>query len=112
MPQEVDGSTAEYPRRYDKKVQKPVNEAYRKLNLLGVAAFPHLINHFDDQRYALTADGGSMDVNFTVGELCLILSSCRFSQTKGGPLEKVIPVFARFVLTFQHISNCATKKLP
>lgn len=104
MPREVDGSTAAYPPKYNKKLQKPIYEAYRQLNQLGVAAFPHLIPHFDDQRYALTADGGSMDINFTVGNLCYYLVELQIQPDKGWTVGEGDPRFRTFRPHFpQHI---------
>ena len=95
-PQEVDGGTADYPPNYDKKLQKPIYETYRKLNVLGVKAFPHLIDHFDDRRYALTADGGSMDINFSVGELCYYIVELQIQPDKGWTVGKGDPRFRAF----------------
>ena len=95
-PEEVDGRTAEYPPNYDKKLQKPIYEAYRKLNLLGVGAFPHLIDHFDDERYALTADGGSMEINFSVGKLCYYVVELQIQPDKGWTVGKGDPRFRAF----------------
>ncbi len=82
-PREVKGSTAEYPAGYDKDLQKPISAAYRELNSLREQAFPHLIKHFDDKRYALTADGGPMDKNFTVGDLCYYIVELQIQPDKG-----------------------------
>ncbi len=83
MPREVKGSTADYPRGYNKELQKEVYKAYRELDLLGVKAFPHLIRHFDDRRYAITADAGSMDKNFTIGNLCYFIVELQIQPDKG-----------------------------
>lgn len=95
-PREVKGSTAEFPAGFDKNLQKPVYKAYRELNALGKAAFPQLIAHFDDARYALTADGGSMDKNFTVGELCYYLVELQIQPDKGWAAGPGDPRFRRF----------------
>lgn len=104
MPKEVDGSAAEYPPKYNKKLQNRVYAAYQKLSLLGVPAFPHLIKYFDDPRYALTADGGSMDVNFTVGELCYYLVELQIQPDKGWTAGEGDPRFRTLRPHFpQHI---------
>ena len=64
------GSSARYDANYDKEAQKDVLKAYSALCDLGPTAFPYLFEHFKDNRYSLTADGGAADVNFTVGSLC------------------------------------------
>ncbi len=67
---DIPASKAKYPPGYDKAAQKDVSRAYSELCNLGPAAFPFLFDHFTDRRYSLTADAGSAERNFTVGNLC------------------------------------------
>jgi hypothetical protein len=61
---------AQYPVGYDRAAQKRVLRAFHKLRELAPRSFPFLFDHFDDKRYALTADSGDVDKNYTVGQLC------------------------------------------
>lgn len=91
VPRERKGSTAEFPQSYDKKLQVSVFDAYKKLDELDEAAFPYLIGHFDDERYALTEDAGPMDKNFTVGQLCYHLVELQIQPDKGWTVGKGDP---------------------
>jgi len=64
------GPYAKYPAGYDHAAQKRVLRAFRKLRELAPRSFPFLFDRFDDRRYALTADSGDVDQNYTVGQLC------------------------------------------
>lgn len=46
----------ELPQGYDLGAQKRVHEAWDKLDELGFAAFPQLVQHFEDERYCTTED--------------------------------------------------------
>ncbi len=95
IPKEKKGSEADYPKSYDRKLQKPVYEAYRKLDQLGVKAFPFLIDHFDDKRYALTADVGSMDKNFSIGDVCYYIVELQIQPDKGFAIGEGDPRFRK-----------------
>jgi len=59
-----------YPKDYDEAAQKDVWRAYRDLDDAGPAAFLQLLEHADDDRYSMTVDGGSDDINRSVGFIC------------------------------------------
>lgn len=67
---------ARYPKGYDRDAQKRVNAAWRELRAVGVRAFPHLINHFNDERYSFTHDNGFVYVNCSVGKACADIIKC------------------------------------
>ncbi|MGN6546807.1 MAG: hypothetical protein ACTHK7_17255 [Aureliella sp.] len=69
----IRGPSAKYPPQYDHEAQDRVWDAYEELCDLGTVSFPYLFQHFDDKRYALTADTGAADTNFTVGALCFAI---------------------------------------
>jgi hypothetical protein len=64
------GPSAQYPPGYDRDAQQRVLRAFHELRDLAPRSFPFLFDHFDDKRYALTADSGDVDRNYSVGELC------------------------------------------
>ena len=67
----IEGAEAEYPASYDRDAQERVRHAWSQLHdMEGHRVFPYLFEHFDDKRYSFTADGGSSDVNWSVGRAC------------------------------------------
>jgi hypothetical protein len=53
-----------------------VHTAFKHIQELGLLAFPYLFDHFDDKRYSFTADKGSSDHNWSVGEACSDIVRC------------------------------------
>ena len=80
----TEGADAEYPASYDRDAQERVRHAWSQLHRMeGHRVFPYLFEHFDDKRYSFTADGGSSDVNWSVGRACSDILICHL-QPYGG----------------------------
>jgi hypothetical protein len=54
----------------DLEASKDQREAFLKLRQVGLAAFPLLIERFDDDRYSFTFETPSSDMNYSVGRAC------------------------------------------
>jgi hypothetical protein len=64
---------SETPSDFDATAQKRVAEAVAKLRAIGFAAFPYLIEHFDDNSYCISGDTGCSGMNTTVGNICFFI---------------------------------------
>jgi hypothetical protein len=61
-----------FPRGYDLRAQRRVDEARKALHDNFEDALPHLIDALDDQRYSMTVNWAEGDAypNYSVGEVC------------------------------------------
>jgi hypothetical protein len=84
-PEVQEGPDAVYPKNYDKAAQEKVWAAYRQLKAIGPRSYPLLMEHFEDQRYSLTGDLGSVEGNRNVGYLCR-----RIFQNQVSPFNKKV----------------------
>jgi hypothetical protein len=69
------GPDLEYPPKYDRKKQEPVQSALSKLQELGPQAFESLIASWGDEWYCLTYSVGinGYMYNATVGKMCRVI---------------------------------------
>ncbi|MEI8379169.1 MAG: hypothetical protein WCJ09_03515 [Planctomycetota bacterium] len=93
---EIHGIHAKYGTDFNRDVQKQVHRAWHELRRLAPRSFPFVFDHVSDKRYALTADSGDLDENYSVGFLCrdIVVSSLQpdvWDHKEGGTSFKRRP---------------------